>query len=57
MESLSSSETLVLTRATRRYITEDPILHSHRREILKSYGDSCTFFYVDDVRTSQETHT
>jgi hypothetical protein len=27
----------VLTRATRRNIPEDRILHSHRRENLKSY--------------------
>jgi hypothetical protein len=32
-----SSETSVLTRATRRIIPEDTILHSHRRENLKSY--------------------
>jgi hypothetical protein len=32
-----SSETLVLTRTTRRNIPEDGILHSHRRENLKSY--------------------
>jgi hypothetical protein len=37
MEALSSTETTVLTRATRRYISEDAILHSHRREYLKSY--------------------
>jgi hypothetical protein len=37
METLSSAETSVLTTATRRNIQEDGILHSHRRENLKSY--------------------
>jgi hypothetical protein len=38
-EAPGSSETSVPTRATRRNITEDTILHSHRRENLKSYMD------------------
>jgi hypothetical protein len=37
MEAIRSSKTSVLIGATRRHISEDGILHSHRRENLKSY--------------------
>jgi hypothetical protein len=36
-EALSSSQTLVLTRATQRNIPENIILHSHCHENVKSY--------------------
>jgi hypothetical protein len=37
IEALCSSETLVLARGTRRNIPEEAILHSHRRDNLRSY--------------------
>jgi hypothetical protein len=37
MDAIRSPKTSVLTRTTRRNITEDAILHSHSRENLKSY--------------------
>jgi hypothetical protein len=37
MEAIRSSETSVSTSATLRHMTEDVILHSHRRVTMKSY--------------------
>jgi hypothetical protein len=47
MEALQSSETSVLTRATRRNIPEDGILHSHRRDNLKSYNPKAFLQCID----------
>jgi hypothetical protein len=58
-EALSISETLALTRATRRNIAEDTILHSHRRENINltqfrtTFGDVCYgIFYFFPWRIS-----
>jgi hypothetical protein len=55
-EALSSSETStsVLTRATRRNIQEDTILHSHRGENLKSY--ICEIMFVPDIDVNERCH-
>jgi hypothetical protein len=46
MEAIRSSETSIHRRSTRRHIPEDGILHSHRRENLKSYFVWVYFVFV-----------
>jgi hypothetical protein len=61
MQAIRSSETPVLTRAILCNIPEDGILHSHRRENIKSYAaitslsttERYSVFY--EVRTSSLT--
>jgi hypothetical protein len=46
MEALRSYETSVLTRATQLNIPEYDILHSHRRENLKSYISNFVCYFT-----------
>jgi hypothetical protein len=46
MEATGSSDTAVLTRAKRRNISEDDILHSHHRENLKFFP---SFICLKDI--------
>jgi hypothetical protein len=43
VKRMSSPDTSVLTRATRRHIAEDGILHSQQRENLKSHTEGRIF--------------
>jgi hypothetical protein len=60
MEALRSSETSVITRATRRNIPEDDILHSHCRENLKSYWQRLIYWDIysrcEDNIENNESH-
>jgi hypothetical protein len=49
VKAIRSSKTSVFTRSTRRHIPEDDILHSHRRENLKSYIALTGFLCSRDV--------
>jgi hypothetical protein len=55
-EELSSSETSLLTRAAWRNIPEDAILHSHRREDLKSYMETACVRQPSASETRQMVH-
>jgi hypothetical protein len=53
-EAPGSSETSVLTRATRRNNPENTILHSHRRENLKSYLSRYVWYFFKHLSFKKE---
>jgi hypothetical protein len=57
METIRYSETSVLTRATRRNISEDGILHSHSRERLKYYVAIISISTTDRYSVFREVRT
>jgi hypothetical protein len=52
----TKTETSVLTRATRRNNPEDTILHSHRRENLKSYYMGSSIIYLNYFTQTKSCH-
>jgi hypothetical protein len=56
IEALSSSDTSVLSRATQRNFPDDAILHSHRRENLKSYGVCLILFLARFLLEESKKH-
>jgi hypothetical protein len=56
-EAISSSESSALMTTTRRHTPEDGILHSHRRENLKSNKEHITFRKLYLLPSSVECET